>query len=509
MDTKLIVSASPHLRSEETTTGLMANVIVALVPCVVASAIIFGLRALLVTAVSVVASVAFEWLYCKLLKKPNPVGDLSAVVTGIILALNVPVGMPIGELIVGDFVAIIVVKQLFGGIGMNFANPALVGRIFLFISFAGEMNTWVYPDAAVDQLSSATPLKVADPSKLSLLDLFMGVHGGVLGETCALAIVLGLIYLVATKTISAAIPASYIGSMFIFYLISTRSLHGALVGVLSGGLLFGAVYMATDYVTSPFTLKGKLVYGVALGIVTFAIREWGSYAEGVSFALLFMNLWVPYINDLTRQTPVWLYQTRKTCKGGCWQMNKTTWESTVKPVVVLSVISLVVSLLLAVVNSMTAPVIAENERAATLAAYVDVMPSVSDANTLEEVSGYTTANVSGAVKAEDGSMAIKAGESGFDGGVLTVIMGFDTEGKVTGIWVDASTQTSGIGSNVAKADYLAQFNGMDGTQNIVMNQDFDATAALPFRPRLCLQPSTTASAATMSWHKRRLVRNGI
>ena len=314
MDTKLIVSASPHLRSEETTTGLMANVIVALVPCVVASAIIFGLRALLVTAVSVVASVAVEWLYCKLLKKPNPVGDLSAVVTGIILALNVPVGMPIGELIVGDFVAIIVVKQLFGGIGMNFANPALVGRIFLFISFAGEMNTWVYPDAAVDQLSSATPLKVADPSKLSLLDLFMGVHGGVLGETCALAIVLGLISLVATKTISAAIPASYIGSMFIFYLISTRSLHGALVGVLSGGLLFGAVYMATDYVTSPFTLKGKLVYGVALGIVTFAIREWGSYAEGVSFALLFMNLWVPYINDLTRQTPYGYIKPAKPAK---------------------------------------------------------------------------------------------------------------------------------------------------------------------------------------------------
>ena len=155
-------------------------------------------------------------------------------------------------------------------------------------------------------------------------------------------------------------------------------------------------------------------------------------------------------------------------------MNKSTWDSTVKPIVVLSVISLVVSLLLAVVNSMTAPVIAENERATTLAAYVDVMPSVSDASTLEEMSGYTTANVSGAVKAEDGSMAIKAGESGFDGGVLTVIMGFDAEGKVTGIWVDASTQTSGIGSNVAKADYLAQFNGMDGTQNIVMNQDFDA-----------------------------------
>ena len=155
-------------------------------------------------------------------------------------------------------------------------------------------------------------------------------------------------------------------------------------------------------------------------------------------------------------------------------MNKSTWDSTVKPVVVLSVIALVVSFLLALVNSFTAPIIDANQKAATLAAYVDVMPTVSDAKTLEEVTGYTTENVTGVVKAEDGSMAIKAGESGFDGGVLTVIMGFDAEGKVTGIWVDASTQTSGIGSNVAKADYLAQFNGMDGTQNIVMNQDFDA-----------------------------------
>ena len=316
MDTRLIVSASPHLRSEESTTSLMANVIVALTPCVVASAIIFGWRALLVTAVSVIACVGFEWLYCKLLKKPNPIGDLSAVVTGIILAMNVPVGMPLGQLIVGDLVAIVVVKQLFGGIGMNFANPALVGRIVLFVSFANSMNTFVYPDAAVDQLSSATPLKVADTSKLSLLDLFMGIHGGVLGETCALAIVLGLIYLVATKTISIAIPASYVGSMFVFYLIATHSVHEALVAVLSGGLLFGAVFMATDYVTSPFTLKGKLVYGVALGIVTFAIRYWGSYTEGVSFALLFMNLWVPYINDLTRQTPYGYIKPAKKAKEG-------------------------------------------------------------------------------------------------------------------------------------------------------------------------------------------------
>ena len=303
MDTKLIVSASPHIRSDETTRGLMANVIVALCPVVVASAVIFGLRSLLVTAFSVVVCVVLEWLYCKLLKKPSPIGDLSAVVTGIILAMNVPVNMPLGQVAVGAVAAILITKQLFGGIGMNFANPALVGRIVLFVSFTNEMNAWVFPDAAVDQLASATPLQVSDPSRLNLLDLFMGIHGGVLGETCALAIVLGFLYLVFTKTISPAIPLTYVGSMFVFYLIATRSLHESLVAVLSGGLLFGAVFMATDYVTSPFTLKGKLLYGICLGIVTFAIRYWGTYTEGVSFALLFMNLWVPFINEATRQTP--------------------------------------------------------------------------------------------------------------------------------------------------------------------------------------------------------------
>lgn len=300
---KLIATSSPHIRAAENTRSIMLDVIIAMMPALIWAIVKFGFRALTLTAVSVVGCMFFEWGYRKLMKKPQSVNDLSAAVTGILLAFVCPVNMPYWMILVGDFFAIVVVKQLFGGIGMNFANPALVGRIVLFVSFAGAMNNWVFPDAAVDQLSSATPLAVADPNKLSLLDLFMGVHGGVLGETCALAIVLGLIYLVVTKTISIAIPAAYVGSMFVFYLIATHSVHAALVAVLSGGLLFGAVFMATDYVTSPFTLKGKLIYGVALGIVTFAIRYWGSYTEGVSFALLFMNLWVPYINDLTRQTP--------------------------------------------------------------------------------------------------------------------------------------------------------------------------------------------------------------
>ena len=313
---KLIASSSPHIRSNESTRTIMMDVIIAMIPALIMSVFVFGFRALALTLVSVAACVFWEWGYRKLLKKPQSIGDLSAVVTGMLLAFVCPPTLPYWMIIIGAFFAIVVVKQLFGGIGMNFANPALVGRIVLFVSFASSMNNWVFPDAAVDQLSSATPLAVADKSKLSLLDLFMGVHGGVLGETCALAIVLGLIYLVATKTISIAIPASYVGSMFVFYLIATRDLHAALAAVLSGGLLFGAVFMATDYVTSPFTLKGKLVYGVALGVVTFAIRYWGSYTEGVSFALLFMNLWVPYINDLTRQTPYGYVKPAKKAKEG-------------------------------------------------------------------------------------------------------------------------------------------------------------------------------------------------
>ncbi len=313
---KLIATSNPHIRGSETTRSIMLDVIIAMCPALIWAIIYFGVEALLLTAVSVIGCVVFEGLYRKLIHKPQSIDDLSAVVTGMLLAFVCPPTLPYWMIIIGAFFAIVVVKQLFGGIGMNFANPALVGRIVLFISFAGSMNKWVFPDAAVDQLSSATPLAVADKSKLSLLDLFMGIHGGVLGETCALAIVLGLIYLVATKTISIAIPASYVGSVFVFYLIATKDLHSALVAVLSGGLLFGAVFMATDYVTSPFTLKGKLVYGVALGIVTFAIRYWGSYTEGVSFALLFMNLWVPYINDLTRQTPYGYIKPAKKAKEG-------------------------------------------------------------------------------------------------------------------------------------------------------------------------------------------------
>ena len=320
MENRLNVTASPHIQDNSSTRKLMLNVIIALLPCVVASTIIFGARTLLVVGVTVAASVLFEYLYCHLMKKPNPVGDLSAVVTGLILALNMPVTMPVWIAIVGAFIAIVLMKQLFGGIGMNFANPALVARIVLFTGFASRMTAFVNPPKAartlqimgVDGASSATPLQVeGGVGKYPLMDLFMGVHGGVLGETCALAILIGLAWLLITRTITATIPVAYVGSYAVFsFLLNVGELGAADAGmlvlheVLAGGLLFGAVFMATDYVTSPFTLKGKIVFGIGLGLITFGIRAFGNMAEGVSYAILLMNLFVPYINDLTRQVPL-------------------------------------------------------------------------------------------------------------------------------------------------------------------------------------------------------------
>lgn len=320
MENRLNVTASPHIQDNSSTRKLMLNVIIALLPCVVASTIIFGARTLLVVGVTVAASVLFEYLYCHLMKKPNPVGDLSAVVTGLILALNMPVTMPLWIAIVGAFIAIVLMKQLFGGIGMNFANPALVARIVLFTGFASRMTAFVNPPKAartlqimgVDGASSATPLQVeGGVGKYPLMDLFMGVHGGVMGETCALAILIGLAWLLVTRTITATIPVAYVGSYAVFsFLLNVGELGAADAGmlvlheVLAGGLLFGAVFMATDYVTSPFTLKGKIVFGIGLGLITFGIRAFGNMAEGVSYAILLMNLFVPYINDLTRQVPL-------------------------------------------------------------------------------------------------------------------------------------------------------------------------------------------------------------
>ena len=300
---KLLVSSAPHITGKDSTASLMRDLIIAMVPAMAASVFFFGVQTLILTAVSVLACVAFEYLYEKMLKKPITVGDLSAAVTGILLAFNCPPTLPLWTVVVGAFFAIIIVKQLFGGLGYNFANPAIVARIILGLGYTGLMTSWTFPaTVSGDAVASATPLAVyATGGTVNYLDMFVGSTGGVLGETSALALLLGFVYLVVRKVISPTIPVTYVATVAVLAVVLGVD---PVVYVLGGGLLLGAIFMATDYVTSPYTEKGKIIFGIGLGVITVIIRRFGSMTEGVSYAILLMNLVVPYINKATRQKPL-------------------------------------------------------------------------------------------------------------------------------------------------------------------------------------------------------------
>ena len=298
MANKLIVTAAPHITSADSTQKIMGRVCLALCPTLIASVIIFGVNSLILTAITVAACVFFEWAYCKLMNREIPVSDLSAVVTGLLLAFNLPATLPWWMAVVGAFIAIVIIKQLFGGLGYNFANPAIVGRIALAVGFGAKMSAYPLPET-VDALSSATPLAVS--SNLGAgeyVTLLLGNHGGVLGETCAITIFIGGCYLIATKVISPMIPVTYLATVAV---LSVCFGMDPIVQLLSGGLMLGAFFMATDYVTSPTTDKGKLIFGICLGVITMMIRKFGNMNEGVSFAILLMNLLTPYIEVNTRQ----------------------------------------------------------------------------------------------------------------------------------------------------------------------------------------------------------------
>lgn len=329
----LIATSSPHIRGSETTRSIMLDVIIAMVPALVFAVINFGIRALLLTAVSVIGCVFFEWLYRVLMKKPQCVGDLSAVVTGMLLALTCPVTLDYWAILIGDFFAIIFVKQLFGGIGKNFINPALGGRAVLVASYAGSMTKWIDPavnkaaliGSNVDVITAATPmayLKGGDVEGLKAVydikDVFLGSIGGSMGEVSAIALILGGVYLIWRKVINWQTPVAYIGTVAVIFLLFPKGGSGVefmLYSVFGGGLMLGAFFMATDYVTSPTTTKGKLVFGIGLGIITCAIRFLGRMNEGVSFAILLMNLMVPYIEVLTRQDRLGIAKVKKSKEG--------------------------------------------------------------------------------------------------------------------------------------------------------------------------------------------------
>lgn len=313
MSSQLILASSPHLHGRDSTRSIMRDVIIALLPALIASVWMFGWRALAVEAVCVASCVASEYLSRLVMKREQTVGDLSCIVTGLLLAFNLPVSIPLWEAAFGGVVAIVVVKQMFGGIGCNFVNPALMGRIVLLGSFASDMNAWSLP-RGVDAVSTATPLAAmanGEEMGYSLLDLFLGNRPGSLGETCILALLIGFVYLLARRVITPVIPAVYIGTVFLLSWLITGSATAALYQILSGGLFLGAIFMATDYTTTPVTRGGHLLFGLGCGLLTVLIRQYGSLPEGVSFAIVLMNIVSPYLDRLTMPRALGQQKTKK------------------------------------------------------------------------------------------------------------------------------------------------------------------------------------------------------
>ncbi|MEE1184694.1 MAG: RnfABCDGE type electron transport complex subunit D [Acutalibacteraceae bacterium] len=298
MKDMLTVSSSPHLKHPDTTSGIMLDVIIALAPAAIYGCILFGIRALLLIFTCIISAVLAEYIWCKLLKKPVSIGDLSAVVTGLLLAMNLSSAVPIWIAAIGSAVAIIVVKQMFGGLGFNFANPAITARIVLLVSFPSYMAEFLEP-VMYDAVTSATPL-VREAGAYTFNELFFGMHGGCIGETSAFLLIVGGLYLILRRVINPIIPVCFIGTVALFSLIFGENV---IQQVFGGGLILGAIFMATDYTTSPTTNKGKLIFGIGCGLLTFVIRRFASLPEGVSSSILLMNILVPYINKATLTKP--------------------------------------------------------------------------------------------------------------------------------------------------------------------------------------------------------------
>ena len=320
---KLTVSASPHVRSSFTVPGIMLDVIIALIPALIASIVIFGFRSLLITAVCVVSCVAFEYISRKIMKRDNTINDLSAIVTGMLLAFNLPVTIPLWMCVIGCFFAIVVVKQFFGGIGQNFVNPAIGGRIVMLVSFSSAMTNWSEPlkwKDGLDAVSAATPLASLEAGGStdalpSLLEMFLGVRGGCIGETCAVALLLGFVYLLIRRVIKPVIPLCFVGTVAVIMLIAGKgSFEFMLYEVLAGGLLLGAIFMATDYATSPLTTKGKVIFAIGCGVITAVIRLFANLPEGVSYSIIIMNILVPHIETLTKPLPFGAEKEKKSKK---------------------------------------------------------------------------------------------------------------------------------------------------------------------------------------------------
>ena len=305
---KLHISSTPHIHQKGSSTrNIMLDVVIAMLPATIAGIVIFGISALWTVLTCVISAVVAEYVFNLCVGKKQTVGDLSAVVTGLLLALNVSTAVPLWQCVVGSVFAIVVVKCLFGGIGKNIVNPAITARVFMLLTF-GAVGAVALP-TVVEITNGATPLaalnqgaEVGAAEAPSLMDLFLGLHGGAIGETCAAALLLGFVYLVVRKVIKWYVPVSFVATTFLcYFLFCGFDAYFALQHVLAGGLLLGAIFMATDYVTTPNTGSGRVVFCIGAGLLTFAIRQFGMFPEGVSIAILTMNLLTPFICDFTKK----------------------------------------------------------------------------------------------------------------------------------------------------------------------------------------------------------------
>ena len=305
----LHISSTPHIHQKgSTTSNIMLDVVIAMLPATLAGILIFGIKALFTVLVCVASAVAAEYVFNLCVHKKQTIGDFSAVVTGLLLALNLSTAVPLWQCVIGSVFAIVVVKCLFGGLGKNIVNPAITGRVFMLLTF-GAVASVEATTGVIELAAGATPLvtlnqgaEIAATADFSILDLFLGLHGGAIGETCALALLIGFAYLVVRKVIKWYVPAAYVATVFVcYFLFCGFDVVFALQHVLAGGLMLGAIFMATDYVTTPTTNKGRVVFCVGAGLLTFAIRQFASFPEGVSIAILTMNLVTPFINDFTKK----------------------------------------------------------------------------------------------------------------------------------------------------------------------------------------------------------------
>ena len=531
---KLKVSASPHVRSHTSTSDIMFDVIVALVPATAFGIYLFGVHAALLVAACILSCVAFEAIYQKCMGKKVTVGDFSAVVTGLLLALNLPPELPVWMAVLGSAFAIIIVKQLFGGLGQNFMNPALGARCFLLLSYSRYMTAFVY-----DGVSTATPLmNLKAQGQVDLYDMFMGYTAGTIGETSAVALLIGAVYLLVKKVISPKIPLIYIGT-FGACIAGYAAVQGydvatfTLAHLCGGGLMLGAWFMATDYVTSPITSAGKVIYAIGLGLLTFALRIFGASTEGVSYSIILMNLLVPLIEKATvpkafgegveikdkKQAKKEAKAKKQEARADKKEEKKDDAKKPAKEkmdgkgialaIVAIFCITLVMGAALGSVYSITKEPIEQAKEKAKNDAYAAVLPKfnkivsvVENDNSLIEVAqsvleqkGYTGVRLDDFCMAADengelnGLIALVTCSEGY-GGDIQIAVGMDPDYVITGMSFLSINETAGLGMEAQNEEFWSQFVGKD-----VSGFDYTKTGAVNDNEIDAISGATITTAA--------------